>query len=250
MPKISTLSNPTGLIELKKHRVGVMLDEQRGISTYSLSKLDLEELALPHRLDVIVLARRANFEVRTSHGPVGDWNKGFIDISELGTEGSLSFRVLLVEPGSPKLIAAAENIRPNGLGDSESFIGLEPADLGQVPWELLVLESEGRAVIRFNRHIYSSPAVAESNTQFCCLVFPEALRRLGAWHLVHVGAFADEHWQPFKSWLLLHGVSDEPAEGWDPEQGDKWCRSIVNVFCSRIGVADQLKLVSISRSEA
>jgi len=241
MPRLSTLSNPTGLKDLDRKLVGIVIDDRGESSAYSLVRLDLSEVTLPHEAHVVVIARRGNAEIRVDHGEVTDWDKGFVDTTELGTDGVWNFRVLIVLPDSPKLIAAIENVRPEGLGNSESLIALEPADLGHVPWELIVLELEGRGVIRFNRVVYATAAAAEADTRFACLVFPEAIRHLAAWHTQHVGALAEAHWEPFKSWLTMHGITDEPMEDDSHEEKDKWIRSVVAAFCARNRFADVLR---------
>lgn len=241
MPRLSTLSNPTGIKDLDRKLVGIVIDDQGVTPSYSLIRLDLTEVSLPPQTHVVVIARRGNAEIRVDHGAVTEWDKGFVDASELGTEGVWLFRVLLVLPGSPKLLAAIENVRPQGLGNSESLIALEPADdLGHVPWEFNVLELDGRGVIRFNREIYANSAAAEADTRFACLVFPEAIRQLAAWHTHHIGALAEAHWEPFKSWLTMHGVTDEPVDDL-PDENDQWCRSVVSAFCARNRFADVLR---------
>jgi hypothetical protein len=241
MARISALSNPTGLVELDKKNIGLIFNENPTGATYSLSRLDLDRLSLPATLEVVVVARRGNAEQRTSHGALSEWNRGLVDISELGRDGHIRFRVLLEAPGSPRLVAVAENIRPEGVGDSDSLFGLEPADLGQIPWELMVLEAEGRAVIRFNRNIYSNAAVAEADVFFTCLVFPEAVRQLGYWHTQNPGALADEQWFPLVAWLASHGVTDSPEEDWDQDEKMLWCKAVAGAFSERFGFSDQLQ---------
>lgn len=234
MPRMSRLSNPTGLIDLEKQRISILLDDQSPKPSYSLPALDLSNLKLTSGLRVIVIAKRGNSEIRTDHGPVTDWNKSYVDLSELGRDGTWGFRVLLVSDGSHKLIAAAENVRPNGLGDSDSIIGLEPTDeLRQVPWELKVLEMEGRAVIRFNRALYQNAAAAEADKHFTCLVLPEAVRQLARWHTYNPTAISDEVWQPFKNWLTLLGVTSEPTDSVNSDANEDWCREVVAAFCER-----------------
>lgn len=241
MPRLSTLSNPTGLVELEKQRIGIFVDAQAEKISYSLSKLDLLGMVISPGVKVVVIARRGNAELRVDHGPVSAWNKGFVDASELGTDGTLRFRILLVASGSPKLVAVAENVRPEGQGDSEGFIGLEPADLGQVPWELRVLEQEGRAVIRFNRDLYVNSATAEADRHFASLVFPEALRQLAFWHTQHSGALADPEWESFKTWLTFNGITDDPGDELSVEDNDTWCRQVVGAFSERFRSVDLLR---------
>ncbi len=240
MPRLSRLSNPTGLIDLEKHRISIVLDENPLKPSYALSAMDLNGLQLQTGLNVIVVASRGNSEIRTDHGPASDWDKSLIDLSELSQDGTWKFRVLLVPPGSKKIFAAAENIRPNGLGESDSIIGLEPAnDLDQVPWELKVLETEGRAVIRFNTKLFSSSGAAEADKHFTCFVLPEAVRQLARWHVDNIGAIADEAWQPFSAWLTLMGVPASPPET-DSDSGNDWCREVVYTFCERFRGVDVL----------
>lgn len=241
MPRLSTLSNPTGLKDLDKKLVGIVIDDQGATPAYSLVRLDLSDVALPAQAHVVVIARKGNAELRVDHGVVTNWNKGFIDASELGTDGVWIFRVLIILPGSPQLLAAIENVRPEGLGNSESLIALEPAELGHVPWEFVVLELDGRGVIRFNREVYANSGAAEADARFACLVFPEAIRQLAAWHTQNVGALAESHWEPFKSWLTMHGITVDPLEDDSSEEKDKWCRSVVSAFCARNRFADVLR---------
>ncbi|MCY1235785.1 hypothetical protein D9M72_484140 [compost metagenome] len=218
-----------------------MLDDAGMKSSYSLVRLDLQEIKLPAGTRVVVIARRGNAELRTDHGAVENWSKGFVDITELGSDGVWAFRLLFVVPGSPKLVAVIENVRPDGLGNSESLIGMEAADLGDVHWELQVLELDGRAVIQFNKKIYASVAQAAEDKHFWTLVFPEAIRRIAMVHAVAPEKLDESQWEPFRSWLSLHGITDDPSPEFTDEQCEEWCREVVRAFCSRHQVADILK---------
>lgn len=242
MTRLSTLSNPTGLKDLDKKIVEIVVDDRVAAASYSLVRLDLTGVELPPQSHVIVISRKGNSELRFDHGPITDWNKGFIDASELGSDGVWMFRVLVVAPGSAKLLAAIENIRPQGLGDSESLIALEPADdLGHVPWEFKVLELDGRGVIRFNRQVYANAGAVEADTRFACLVFPEAIRQLATWHTQNDGALAEAQWEPLKAWLTMHGITEEPMESDSIEEKDGWCRAVVSAFCARNRFSDVLR---------
>jgi hypothetical protein len=238
MPRLSTLSNPTGLVELDKLRVGIALDEGGKRPAFSLVKLDLSDLSLPAPLNVVVIARRGNSEERVELGPISEWKRTFQELSEIGSDGSWEFRVLLVQPNSPKLIAVAERVRPEGQGDSSSFVGLEPADLGQRPWEIVISEADGRAVIRFNREIYLSPGAAEADSFFIGMILPEAIRRVAEFVSANPGAL-EEAWSPFKYWLALHGITDEPGD--TDDQKLEWCSQVTSTFCDRFEFANRLK---------
>ena len=241
MPRLSTLSNPTGLIELDKKRLDIQVDTSGGHLAFSLVRLDIADLGLPREALVIVIARKGNTEERVELGALPSWNKGFHTLLALGEDGSLVFRVLLALPGSPKLIAAAEHIRPTGHGDSESFIGLEPAELEELPWEIEVHEQEGRATIRFNKDIFQSSAEAESNAFFMNLILPEAIRAMARSVAKGPGMLAQDEWAPFKTWLAVHGVIDEPDDDSSPDEQEQWCRQVAHAFCQRFAFTTKLK---------
>lgn len=238
MPRLSTLSNPTGLVDLERQRVGIALDETSGRLAFSLVKLDLSGLSLPLPLNVVVITRRGNSEERVELGSVADWKKGFQLLHDIGVDGTWVFRVLLVQADSPRLVAVAENVRPEGQGDSSSFIALEPADLGQRLWDIVVLEAEGRAVIRFHRDIYPSAGAAEADSFFMGMILPEAIRRVAEFAATDPAVLVEE-WAPFKDWLVIHGITDEPGQT-DGERVE-WCSEVVATFCNRFEFVNKLK---------
>lgn len=240
MQRLSTLSNPTGIIDLERQRISIALDESNERRAFSLAQLDLKDLDLPSPLNIVVVVRRGSTEERIELGPVSDWKKGFQALTEIGEDGSWAFRVLLVQPQSPKLIAVAENVRPEGQGDSSSFIALEPADLGQRPWEIELLEQEGRAVIRFHKDIYSSAGAAEADRFFMGMILPEAVRRVAELIAGEPALLEEDSWKPFKSWLVVHGVANEPDPDNEAQQSE-WCAEVVGAFAERFEFANQLR---------
>lgn len=239
VPRLSTLSNPTSLVDIDKKRLGIVLDETGGRLAFSLVRLDLADLRLQPPLDTIVIVRRGSTEERIELGPAWDWDKSLHRLSEIGPDGTWSFRVLLVRPSSAQLVAAAENVRPSGQGDSESFIALEPADLGEVPWEVEIREQEGRAVLRFSKEVYHSTGEAEADRVFSSLVLPEAIRQLAAWVSRHPSVLGDDEWAPLKSWLVFHGITDEPEPDDEDQQAD-WVKSVTSAFCERFEFVTKL----------
>lgn len=250
MPRLSTLSNPTGLLELDRNRIKIHVDEQGDSRSLSLAQLDVSNLnGLPAGLQVVVIASRGNSEERVELGPLSDWNKAFVKLAEIGAEGPWTFRVLLVRPGESRLIAVAEGVRPAGQGDAESFIALEAADLGQVPWDIYVLEQEGRAVIRFNKDVYISSGEVSADAAFIALVLPEAIRRVSEQVCREPGCLEDENWRPFKEWLVVHGVDPDLDENATDEEKATWCGSVVKAFCDRFEMANSLKELRSRRGE-
>lgn len=249
MPRLSTLSNPTGLIELDKSWVSVVVDEATGSHSCSLTALDVSSVSLPNGLHVVLVARRGNSEERIELGPLVGWNKSFVRLAEIGDDGPWMFRVLLIHPGESKLVAVAEGVRPSGQDDADSFIALEPADLGELPWDVYVLEQEGRAVIRFNKNIYLSSGEASSDALFVALVLPEAVRRVAEQVCKEPTCLEDENWAAFRMWLTLHGIEDEIDEDSTAEEKTEWCGAVVHAFCKRFEFASNLKAMRTSGSD-
>ncbi|RYG39068.1 MAG: hypothetical protein EON93_00815 [Burkholderiales bacterium] len=240
MPRLSTLSNPTGLLDIEKSRITIAVDEAGKALAFSLARLDISNLSVSPSLKVIVIARRGNSEERVELGPLSGWDRSFRQLTELGADGTWSFRVLLVQPGSAKLVAAAENVRPGDQSESASFIGLEPAELDQRPWEIEIVELEGRAVIRFNKKIYQSVGEADADKFFISMILPEAIRRLSEWIARNASALEDPVWVPFKDWLALHGITKDPDAD-SAEEQTNWCNEVVDAFCDRFEFASQLR---------
>lgn len=248
MPRLSTLSNPTGILEIEKHRITIAIDEAAGQQTFSLARLDLSGLSIPGAPKVVVVVSRGNTEERHELGPHTSWDKGLRRLTEIADEGTWRFRVLLVDTASARLIAAAENVRPEGHGDSTSFIALEAADLGQRPWDVQLIELDARAVIRFNKAVYRSPAEAESDRFFTSMVLPEAVRTIARWVASQPAVLEEPACEPFAQWLALHAITDVPDPDSDERQAE-WCEEVVAAFCDRFRFADQLRELRVKASE-
>lgn len=249
MPRLSTLSNPTGLMELDKSRISIVVDETNDSRACSLAALDSSNLNLPAGLHVVLIGRRGNSEERIDLGPLTNWNKSFVKLAEIGDDGPWMFRVLLIHPGESRLVAVAEGVRPAGQDDADSFIALEPADLGQLPWDVYVQEQEGRAVIRFNKDIYLSSGEASSDASFVALVLPEAIRRVAEQVCKEPNCLEDENWAAFKLWLALHGIEEEIDEDSTSEEKREWCGAVVKAFCDRFEFASSLKSMRTNGGE-
>lgn len=86
-------------------------------------------------------------------------------------------------------------------------------------------------MIRFSQDLFQSSGEAEGNLFFVSLVLPEAIRQLAVW-VASRGVLADAAWEPFKNWLTMHQITDEPDQT-DPESQQAWVGRIVEAFCNR-----------------
>src|SRR5262245_54319818 len=83
VPRLSTLSNPTQLIDIDKGRLGIVLDENGSQLAFSLTKLDLSDLKLLPPLNVVVIVRRGNTEERFELGPAWEWDRSYRRLTEI-----------------------------------------------------------------------------------------------------------------------------------------------------------------------
>jgi hypothetical protein len=80
------------------------------------------------------------------------------------------------------------------------------------------------------------------------MILPEAIRRLAEWVAGNCSALEDPVWEPFKAWLTLHGITEEP----DPESTElqaRWCDEVVDAFCNRFEFVSQLRDLRTMGSE-
>lgn len=237
MPSLSTLTNPTQLIEIDRKRVGIHVDDRPGRLSFGLARLELTGLPLPRPLQVVVIARRGKSQERFHLGSTEGWDRAPKDISGLGHDGVLLFRLLLVRQGDPKLIASAESLRAESDDSAEGFVGLEIADdLEEIPWEVVVLEQSGRAIVRISRRAYPSAGEAVADPGFCALVLPEAVRRLAQHVADDPDVLAQQEWFAFKSWLDSMKLGEPPCE----DERERWIGRILREFCMRWAFATQL----------
>lgn len=232
MARISTRSNPTNLLEIDKKNVNLVLTELGGTRFFSLAKLDLASFDLPLDSVVVCVARTGYTSQRFELGPLLNWSKEEHSLDDLDPFGSIRFRVLVHPPNSPKLLAAAENIRPVNDTDSESLLPMEAADLGQQMWRLEM--KEDGPILKFNGAVFSSAAGVENYLPFGAFVLPEALRQV----LLAIARDPDQledetdplnAWGP---WIDSTGLGRIPPGAEESEQIE-WSDSIVSSFCRR-----------------
>ena len=239
MGRLSARSNPTGLKEIDRSRVTLSVSEVAGRRMLTLDRLDLSDTGLPESLSVVVVARAGNTNVRYEMGTAANLVHEGRSLDVLDRSQVLRFRILLHETDSPKLAASIENLRARDDSQSESLLPMEPADLGERLWKLVV--GEGGPVLQFNSRVFPSAAGAENYVPFGALVLPEALRQVMERIAEEPGCLEDESdpWSVWAGWLDAIGAQRPPT---DEDDGAKsaWCNHVVDNFCARFGFASQL----------
>lgn len=240
MGRLSARSNPTGLIEIDRSRVSITVTEIGGRRGFLLDRLDLNGTGIPGDMDVVAVARAGNTSVRYLMGTVAAFERNARPLDGLDRSQPLRFRVLIHAPGSPKLAASVENLRPRDDAQSESLLPMEPADLSERVWRL-VLNEEG-PVLQYNASVFPSAAGAENFVPFSAMVLPEALYGVMQWIAKEPGRLDDENDPCFgwSAWLGSIGA-ERPPDDDDDDAKEQWCDQTVDRFCARFGFASRLR---------
>lgn len=240
MGRLSARSNPTGLNELDRSRIGISISDAGGRRTFTLDRLDLSGTGLAGALKVVVVARAGNTNVRYEMGTVEAPVREPRSIDSLDRSQPLRFRVLMHDKDSPILVASIENLRPRDDSQSESLLPMEPADLGERLWKLVI--NEDGPVLQFNSMVFPSAAGAENYLPFGTLVLPEALRQVMEWIASEPGCLDDDDdpWSAWGRWLDAIGAERPPADDDDELRAD-WCNRVVDRFCARFRFASGLQ---------
>src|SRR5688572_2999978 len=102
MGRISARSNPTGLKELDQKRISISIFENAGRRSMALDRFDISDTGLNGSLQMIVVARAGNTNVRHHLGAIATPIKAPLSIDGLDRSQPIRFRVLLHEEGNPK----------------------------------------------------------------------------------------------------------------------------------------------------
>lgn len=239
MGRLSARSNPTGLKELNRSLVSISVSEISGQRSFTLDRLDLKNTGLADTLRAVIVARAGNTSLRFEMGVVSLVSNASHSLEGLDRSQPLRFRVLLLESDKPKLVASIENISTRDDSQSESLLPMEPADLGERIWQLVI--NDDGPVLQFNSRVFPSAAGAENYKPFGAMVLPEALRQVMGRIAEEPGCLEDESdpWSAWAGWLHAIGAERPPADG-DEEEQASWCNQVVDRFCGKFSFATQL----------
>lgn len=241
MARLSARSNPTGIKEIDRKRISISVVEIGETRYTRLERLDVEGMGLGDDLNVVLIARAGSTSARFEVGTLSSLHHDNLPIDSLDRSQPLRFRVLLRSKEDPRLVAVAEDLRPRDDGQSDSLLLMEPADLGERIWKLVIQDEE--AVLQFNPRVFPNAQGAENNRWFSALVLPEALRqalepiRMDPSKLEEgAGSMAD--WAP---WLKALGADLPPPDPEEDEDGSReWCEEVVTLFCRKYRFASQI----------
>lgn len=242
--------NHTNRKRITKAEAIIELIEIEGYPPQFKADLNLEELHLPHDAVVFVEAYHLNTSQRFEFGSVGDLRQPKdTTLTEVDLSGPVRFWVKVVDPqpGS-KLLASGKGIVPVNAespgGGKQPIIVLRTRDLGNVPWKVAFSET-GVPEVLVNSRIPDAKGQFDSNPVFQCLFLPAVLREVLSWIAWNNHDAADDiedSWQ--SQWLefavRIHGGEIPGENDKDPEQWRNWIDEVVQEFCRKHKLCDQL----------
>jgi hypothetical protein len=234
MARMKRSSNPTGLVELSHAQIQIELSEVGTTRTFALKQINLGKTSLPADAFVVCVVRAGRSAARYELGRLASWDQSHHPLLDIDASEVPKFRVLIRDPGSPKLLASAENIRLRDPGQSESLIPIDVVDLGQLAWRYREDDEDGAPTLQVNKLLYPSAAAAEQDAQFICLVLPDALRRV-CWAIIDSpdGLKDPGNWRSqWTSWLSGRGAVLPPPLKPNKQAADSWVEGVVEKFCS------------------
>ena len=241
MGRLTATSNPTGIKEIDRKRANLSISDGLGGRTFMLDHLSLDGLDIPSDSLLIVVAKAGNTNIRHELGSVASYSKHALSLQGLDLSQPLRFRILIHKADDPKLIGSIENIRAHDESQSESLIPMEPAQLGERLWRLVI--NEDGPVLQFNSDVFPNASGAENFTPFGALVLPEALRQVMADIADDPARLSDDGDPMFvwANWLDSIGAEQPPDDVGEAAVKQEWCDRVVDRFCEKFLFAQRLK---------
>jgi hypothetical protein len=241
MPRTSSTSNPTKLIEIDRKRVTIDVSRDGGERFAALTRLDLDGYDISPDLKLVMIARvRSTFQ-RIELGTAGAWDHSPQRLIRLDATGVLRFRLLLHKADNPLLTASAENLVSRDVEQADSFFVMEPAALGEVGWE--VSWSGGEPILLFNQELFPNARGAVGYTPFAALVLPEVVRQVAAKIAEDPERLSDDTdaLHPWKGFLDGLGADLPPDADADDAEKAAWVTAVVNMFAARTRLGSDLR---------
>lgn len=238
--------NYTGRRSIPRRNISARIREDvRGGLCHLDVRLDLTDMDLPPDAVVFVDAYRRMTESRILElGRVGNGSvSGQVgDFDPLEVRG-IKIRIFAVDPGTGRILAAADGIRPESPGGFEGILDAVFDDLDREIWRLSFDGDGGAPVLRWNRSIPGIRDMAEGDPLFTMFVAPAVLRQILI-HIVFVDGIespddprVDWHrpWLDFARYVLGQEVPSSALRNgeFDPEAALDWIDRTVSAFCSR-----------------
>lgn len=232
-------TNPTGIRRISQTHIEAVLYPECKPLELGVVLSDVADLALPGnaRLAVGVYSGRTQQMIALGTSEAPQHTSRHV-LEEIDPDSALKLRFLAWAEDSKKILASSTPIRPRSSDEPEgkrSLIPVVAADLGEVPYRLLLAESE-RPVLQFNIRVpelkdqLASPIMMNG---FIPTIIKSALVHLA---LNRTEDIEDPSaWQnEYASWLHLLGEEPDaiPTED-DAEDLNQWADEIVRKLAAQ-----------------
>ncbi len=246
--------NYTKRQKLKREHAAITVHQPSPLSDPFMSAtLDLSSYRLPPHASVFVEAYRSTAWQRFDFGTVAS-PKVPEDrtLRDFGAAEAILFRVKVVELAADggavaKILAQADQIKPNLDGPRRSLLPLEPdPSLEHEAWRLDIDEDDG-PLVKISTDVVKDRHALARHASFLTLALPEILRRCLTWAL-EGGLPDDDEWDtPRGRWVRfgcgLLKQSEPPPELDDDndanETREEWINAVVTRFCKEHRIKDQ-----------
>lgn len=252
MPKVQRhTGNPTGLQRLDKKYVQIFWDKES--NTFSITEIDFSKLALPLNAEVILIATSRESEKRYVIGTVANLNKKpqREPLEELGEGKSITFRIIVHEPGDPKLIASCEDIKPTlqDIKEGEILPIEYRSDLGELFWKL-DLDEEGdrfpELIINNSAELQLEAKMRGHDPYIRGLILPAAIKDLLVYLAHQAGSPTPDSWQDRWGVYLESKGIDVPSSDQFGELDDiiRWASKTVDILMTEFKFASKHSEIS------
>ena len=231
------ITNPTGVKKIERQNFDISIDFPKVI----LSRLDVSALELSRDFCISLIGQAGYTEQIIKLGTVGQ-NKipHSENLSDLDSESSLRFRLIIYDPESNLVKAACEGIRARLETEDERnpLLSVEPKPLGEHLWKL-----EREEMMEPVLHVNNDPTLKlldifrgqgdQDDPLFRALVIPNALQEA----LIHMFNHSDLEWaEPWKKWVDTLG--QQQPEDVDGDDVQEWAKKCVDTFLKKTSLKD------------
>lgn len=237
--------NYTGRKRLTNKNYGIKVIRNGNHLESFEARLQLQDLQLPPNTKLYVeayhLSDYARYDFGDCSNPVA---AGGTDLTRLGYQENLSFRILAVDESGKvgRIVAMADRIKPEKVGGEakeETLLKVEFKNIGRQVW-LMRYSDDGEPIMVVNESLRSA---AKTDIRFFIYIYPAAMREILN-HLIYVTRIEDinepDEWQ--KDWLAfckqLTGNAPLP-ESLNPKADEfkdaavtRWIDEAVAGFCN------------------
>jgi len=182
MPTINHVTNPTKLRRIERDSIVIRITKDKfGVRSFDLVNLNLDTLKLPNSAKIAIWAMSGDLEINFDAGTV-DISKPLmnINLSELGNNKPVTFRVVVFDEKTSKILASAEDVKGRTKDENQSISPILPVEtvynLGQEIWKVYIANEE-RPVLQVNNLFPNIIDRLSSDHVFQALIIPQAVRQ-------------------------------------------------------------------------